>query len=193
MTEQAVTDTANDAAQPASEGVSELDSLLEEFNEPEPSPEVKKTDVSKSELREFLDGQKADKETEMRNVSNQGIKESSETLAKSLDLGFSDEKNAKVAKGLLLSAAEDDPRVAKAFANRINNPAMWTKVINSIAKEFGEGRVDANATGSHDALRQSLSKGGTKQTADDENGVKLGKELDAMSDAAFAQYKSQLA
>ncbi len=193
MTEQAVTDTANDEAKPSSEDVSELDSLLEEFNEPEPSPEVKKTDVSKSELREFLDGQKTKEENEMRNVSNQGIKESSETLAKSLDLGFSDEKNSKVAKGLLLSAAEDDPRVAKAFANRINNPAMWNKVLDGIAKEFGEGRVDANATGSHDALRQSLSKGGNTTTADDDNGVKLGKKLDAMSDADFAQYKSSLA
>lgn len=193
MTEQAVTDTANDAAKPASEGVSELDSLLEEFNEPEPSPEVKKTDVSKSELREMIDTNKADREERFRDASDKGIRESSETLAKSLDLGFSDEKNYKVAKGLLLSAAEDDLRVAKAFSNRTKNPAMWNEILDGIAKEFGEGRVDANATGSHDALRQSLSKGGNTTTADDDNGVKLGKKLDAMSDADFAQYKSSLA
>lgn len=193
MTEQPVTDSTDAVATPTSEGVSELDSLLEEFNEPEPAPKQDASpDVTKSELKEFLAGAKADKEEQFRTESDKGIQESSEIIAKSLDLGLNEGQTLKIARGLLKDAADSNPGMLKAFTARKSNPKAWNKILMSIPKEFGEGRVDDNATGSHDALAQSLAKGGTQSKSSDDDSAALNSKLNKMSDQEFESHIQSL-
>ena len=61
-----------------------------------------------------------------------------------------------MAKGFLIGQAEDDPRLARAFAQRDKDPRTWDKAVQAIAKEFAkpyESLPDTSATEDREAVR----------------------------------------
>ena len=186
MTEQAVTEKTDDAASQASEatGEQDMDALLDSYDE-KAAPNEPAADVdTKQLLNELVE----DKRQRQRDAIDKDYKSAATEVAGKLDLPYNDAVKQEIAEGLILRRAEGDRRVLKAFNARVSDPTAWNAVVQDVADKVSEGRIDKEATKSRAAMRQNMTRGST-ETAPEDNGVDLAKELRKMSDAEFRDFK----
>ena len=97
-------------------------------------------------------------------------------------------------RAVIESEAREDPRIARAWINRHQNPKKWQSVCTSIGKKFaGEisGTVDTEATAGREAARALARGTPARNTLPD--GHMADADIANMSDAEFDVYEAQLA
>ena len=98
-------------------------------------------------------------------------------------------------RAVIESEAREDPRIARAWLNRHQNPKAWQSICKGIGTKFaGElsGVTDSDATAGRDAAR-ALAKGTpARNTSTDLGGVSEDRLRD-MSDAEFDAHEEKMA
>lgn len=201
MTEeqQTVTDDTNGQDQPAAEGAGErdkapsLDELLAQYEEAKdgkdkPDDPGKKADGDdrvarlESELEEI---RKRDQEREYSGDVQKAVK----TIRGDFDAGtFTDRRM----EGWLTAEAQDDPRIARAWTDRSNNPTAWAQIEGQLAQRFADfvkSIPDKIATEDRAAIADAM-RGASKKASDDGDFDR--QEVLSMSDSEFEGFIRQV-
>lgn len=195
MIDEAVEETNAEAAPTVTETSNEreddLDKLLAEFDEgtktepkaePDARPEQKPDDLDK--LRRFAEDYEArELQREILDTVHQ-IKEKHEALGLLSD-GFLEAR--------LQYEASRDPRLAKAWVDRHQNPDAWGKVLDGLGSKLsGEisSRPDPQLTQDRETVRNAVRGVSTAPAAAD---APKNDDLSKMNDAEFEEYKKKLA
>ena len=181
MTEQAVTETTDDAASQASEatGEQDMDALLASYDEKAaPAEPAAPTDESTRKIDEVHDfmvrQERANIDRDYHTAGNE--------IAEKLDLPYDEAAKKRMGRGLLLEAIEGDARIMKAFSDRKSNPDKWDAVKQGVADSILSGKIDKQATASRTAVQASMTRGSTETEPDDDNGKAEAKRLRGLSD-----------
>lgn len=177
-TAQPVVADANAAAQPAAEAgkdapdVNELDALLQQYDASvAPAASVAAADPA-AETTPPATGQKTDdnlndrirvvvehQEAEIAEKQRKAVKQAIDDAAKAVKGELPDNVASQtIARAWLKDAADNDPRIQKAFLDREKNPDAWNKILAGLSKEFAKEmrRPDAQTTEDREAVTAAV-------------------------------------
>lgn len=203
MTEADRTDDPARAASEESGARDDLDALLAEYaagGEGQQPPEdggaavtekAKDSDPLASLRREIAELKKefmAVREASAASEAREAIDHAVKTIRDGL--GDVNAPNNRIIKAYLNARADEDPRIAKAFAQRHMNPSGWSKVLSAIAKELREELTkvpDPKMSGDVQAVR-AAAKGTTASTPDEDAEY----SMDVLGSLSHAEFRKKI-
>lgn len=169
-------DTAAAAATEGDKGAQDqsLDDVLAEFDAGTETPakpvEQPADDVTARIKKLEQDAQERDQQDQLKDVQA-AVTECVEQISTRLPEDLSLPKRA--VRGMVEVLAQDDKRIAQAFANRLSNPKAWDRVLGKLADEIADEFKDAGEGSSNRAVAAAVRSASTRasepeQTVDDE-------------------------
>jgi len=165
----------------------DLDTLLNEYQEPVKEPEVKpeaQPEVSPDRLaavEQFMERQdKKDTTT--------ALSDAAEVFKASAGESANGRSNDDI-EGLIHLEAFRNPKIAEVFQNRFVNPEKWKATVSALGKKFSENasNTDQAATDSWNAVDSALHSSASSNSNTD-----TAPNLNKMSDPEFEEYKMGL-
>ena len=161
----------------------DLDSLLDQFTE-----ETKPVEqpIDQSDVKEVVNWVNDQRSKEVKQEETTAVNSAVETIKSSLELDFTPTDG--MIKGMLQNLASEDPAVAKAFAQRHQNPQAWKSALNRATNAIKEDlNIDLKATEDRNAIASAVRSASTKQPepAQEVN-------IAGMTDYEFQQHKANL-
>ena len=207
-TQQAATDAADTPKTPENEEGTDaqeetLDSLLNEFDEntveeplkPEPAPELKAPEL----VEPVVDSALGDQVDQIRqSVQDLQARETKSDMASAVNTLKTDNESLQklpdhLVEGLLNAEAQRDPRIQKAWGDRLVNPEGFKKVLDGLGKQISksfEGAPDPGLTDDRDSVRASVNGQTTVPALDDDKVSNA--DLCKMSDHELDAHKRSL-
>ena len=191
--EQAV--VANDAGNdtPVESGDA-LESLLSEYEEATQPTQAEQQQTNDS--NELLDLLKKREERDVENEAKEAEKTVETDIASAVESvqghleGGPVKLSNEAIDDMLNGLARRDPRFAKAFTDRHQNPQAWSRILKSAAKKISENNsIDPNLTEDREAVANAVKSASTATEADDQH---THQSLSKMSDTEFEIWKSSL-
>jgi len=140
MTEEQKAVETEDQSQTGTEGDDALDleALLSETEEVKPEPTTDKPLDTNQKIDRLFSRQEEQDKSEAARQFKEDIGKATGVLKEALPEALRGVIPDSMAKGFLIGQAEDDPRLAMAFAKRDTNPKAWNAAVKAIAKQFAE-------------------------------------------------------
>lgn len=171
------------------DGAQDLDSLLKEFDQDEPTSATEgksssSEEINQNDLKELLSYVKEDRENKIRDTAAKNLEETISSIK------GEDMKNVpdKIVKGLLFATAEDNPKFLAAYQNRKSNPDAWKKVEKSLQKDL-KSMLDGLSDKSEEKRKRVAD---AVLNAKSESSDVTPESLSQMSSKDFAAYKNKV-
>lgn len=200
---QTVADGVDDKAKPSSEAESgerengdDLNALLKEFDDSNDdgskgSSDDKQPKAEKSEqksessdlhasVRELLERDQRREREELKRQFEADMKETVKAIRGEIPDSQASDRFVRV---WLETAADEDPRLATAWANRKKDPKAFNRIVDRLSRDFAKeyaNRPDRNVTEDREAVAAAV-RGASTKTPEDK-----APSYNSMSDADFA-------
>lgn len=134
----------------------DLETLLSETEEAKPETTTDKPLDTNAKIDRLFSRQEEQDKRDTAKLFKEDIATATGVLKEALPEALRDVIPDSMAKGFLIGQAEDEPRLALAFAQRDTNPKAWNAAVKAIAKEFAkpyENLPDPATTEDREAVR----------------------------------------